>query len=184
MNLNKFDNSPHVAPLLVKLYDSHKLYALAKQDMPAARTELSHAVVSLFEADINGKEQELLADILIALMRRAETELRGVLSEKLATLDNIPLRLVLHLANDEITVASPMLEKSTVLSDLDIIYIIKSRGAAYWQAIAKRSRLSNEAIDMLVDSGDFGTAVILSQNERIRLTKYALGILGGHSKRA
>ena len=184
MNLNKFDNSPHVAPLLVKLYDSHKLYALAKQDMPAARTELSHAVVSLFEADINGKEQELLADILIALMRRAETELRGVLSEKLATLDNIPLRLVLHLANDEITVASPMLEKSTVLSDLDIIYIIKSLGAAYWQAIAKRSRLSNEAIDMLVDSGDFGTAVILSQNERIRLTKYALGILGGHSKRA
>lgn len=182
MDLSDLDKSPHMTPLLVRLYDSHKLYGLVKDDKPLARAELTRAVTDLFERDLNAKEQELLADVLIGLMRQAEKDLRQALSERLAGLDNVPLRLILHLANDEITVAAPILRKSMVLSDLDLIYIIKSQGPDYWQAIAAREQMSHEVIDILADTRDVGTAVVLSKNERIKLTRHALNILADVAK--
>jgi len=177
MDLSNFDKSPHMTPLLVRLYDSHKLYGLVKDNKPLARVELTRAVTDLFETELNAREQELLADVLIGLMRQAERDLRQALSEKLASLPNVPLRLILHLANDEITVAAPVLRKSIVLSDLDLIYIVKSQGPDYWQAIAARLNLSPRVIDALADTRDIGTAVVLTNNERANLTRHALNVL-------
>lgn len=178
MDLSNFDKSPHMTPLLVRLYDSHKFYGLVKDNKPLARAELTRAVTDLFETRLTAKEQELLADVLIGLMRQAEKDLRLALSEKLAALPNVPLRLILHLANDEITIAAPVLRKSIVLSDLDLIYIIKSQGPDYWQAIAARGDLSNAVADVLADTRDIGTALVLTQNDRIKLTRHALNVLG------
>ncbi len=179
MDINRLDKSSHMTPLLVRLYDSHKLYELVRDNKPLARAELTSAVTDLFEnTELKAKEQELLADVLIGLMRQAERDLRQALSERLATLENVPLRLVLHLANDDISVAAPVLRKSFVLNDLDLIYIIKSQGPDYWQAIAARERMNDEVIDALADTRDLGTAVVLSQNERLSLTRHAVNILG------
>ncbi|MCB9991633.1 MAG: DUF2336 domain-containing protein [Rhodospirillales bacterium] len=178
MDVNDFDRLPDMTPLLVRLYDSHKLYSLVKEDKPLARAELTRAVTDLFERDLKPKEQELLADVLIGLMRQAERDLRQALAEKLAGLPHVPLRLILHLANDDITVAAPVLRKSMVLSDLDLIYIIKSQGPDYWQAIAGRERMNNDVIDVLADTRDIGTAVVLSNNDRVTLTRHAMAILG------
>jgi len=183
MDLSNFDKSPHMTPLLVRLYDSHKLYGLVKDNKPLARAELTRAVTDLFETELTAREQELLADVLIGLMRQAERDLRQALSEKLASLPNVPLRLILHLANDEITIAAPVLRKSIVLSDLDLIYIIRSQGPDYWQAIAARGTLSSQVIDVLADTKDIGTAVVLTQNERIRLTRHALEVLSDMAAR-
>ncbi len=178
MDLSRLDKLSHMTPLLVRLYDSHKLYGLVKDNKPLARAELTSAVTGLFEAELTAKEQDLLADVLIGLMNQAETDLREALAERLAVLDNVPLRLILHLANDEITIAAPILRKSVILSDLDLIYIIKSQGRDYWQIIASRENLSNEVIDVLAEIRDADTAVVLSKNERITLTRYALDVLG------
>ena len=86
MDLSSFDKSPHMTPLLVRLYDSHKLYGLVKDNKPLARAELTRAVTDLFETKLTAREQELLADVLIGLMRQAEKDLRQALSEKLAGL--------------------------------------------------------------------------------------------------
>jgi uncharacterized protein (DUF2336 family) len=172
-----FNNSPEVAPLLVKLYDSHRICALAKDDAPLAKLELTGAVADLLEVELNARESELLADVLIGLMRQAETDLRQALSERLSLMPNVPLRLALHMANDEILVAGPMLRRSPVLSDLDLIYIIKAQGPEYWQAIAARGELSAEVVDMLADTRDTGTSVVLSANERTRLTQHAIEVL-------
>ena len=177
MDLSGFDESAQVTPLLVRLYDSHRLYGLVKDNKPAARAELTSAVVELLEKNLTTREQELLTDVLIGLMRQAEKDLRLALAEKLATIPNVPLRLILHLANDEITIAAPVLRNSLVLTDLDLIYIVKSQGPDYWQAIAARGGISNEVVNMLADTRDVGTAVVLTQNERIRLTKYAVEVL-------
>ncbi|MBU0799701.1 MAG: DUF2336 domain-containing protein [Alphaproteobacteria bacterium] len=179
MNMKAFDKSPEVAPLLVRLYESHKLYALAEDDQPQARAELTGVVSDLLDVQLSGREQEMLADVLITLMRQAERDLRRAMAERLAVMDNVPLRLVLFLANDEITVASPVLRQSRVLSDLDLVYIIKSQGPDYWQAIATREQLSAHVVDALADTRDTGTAVMLAQNERAVLTDYALQVLAG-----
>lgn len=179
MDMRLFDKSPQVASLLVRLYDTQKVYDLARDSDPLARAELTSAVASLLEAHVHlsNREQELLSDVLIGLMRQAEIDLRAALAERLSVLDDAPLRLVLNLANDDIEVARPVLERSTVLSDLDLIYIVKARGAAHWQAVAARENLSAQLVDVLADKYDEGTAIVLSANGRAQMTWHALDIL-------
>lgn len=182
MDMKAFEKSPHVAPLLVRLYESHKLYALAQNPQPEARAELTAAVADLLDTELSAREQEVLSDVLISLLRQAEKDLRRALSDRLAVMDHVPLRLVLFLANDEITVATPVLRHSRVLSDLDLIYIVKLQGPDYWQAIATRNALSPAVIDVLADTKDAGTAVMLAANDRIVLTAHAVEILGEMAK--
>lgn len=179
MDMRLFDKSPQVASLLVRLYDTQKVYDLARDDDPLARAELTSAVAALLETHVHlsNREQELLSDVLIGLMRQAESDLRAALAERLSVLNDAPLRLILSLANDEIAIAHPVLSKSPVLSDLDLIYIMKSRGAEHWQAIAARESLSPQVIDVLADKKEEGTAIVLSGNERAHLTWHALEIL-------
>lgn len=175
--MREFEKTPDMAPLLLRLYESHKLYAMAHDERPQARAALTGAVADLLEVRLSGREQEILADVLISLMRQAEYDLRRALSERMAVLDNVPLRLVLFLANDEIEIARPILRNSLVLSDLDLIYIIKSQGPEYWQTVAQRETLSAGVINALADTRDVETAVILAGNERAVLTEYATQIL-------
>lgn len=175
-----FDKTPNLVPQLVKLHESHRLSKLVKDNNPESRAEVIGAVAGLLEFDGNDLsvvEEELIADVLIELMRQAERDIRQTLSTRLAALDNVPLRLVLHMANDEIEIASPILEASQVLTDLDLLYIAKSHDAPYWRSIAKREGLSGELIDTLVNTGDVDTAVNLTENDRIILTDYAVEIL-------
>ena len=102
MDLSFLDKSSSVTPLLVRLYDSHKLYSLAKDKKPLARAELTSAVSELLEMDLSPREGELIADVLIELMRQAEKDLCQALSEKLSVVDNVPLRLILQFSNDTI----------------------------------------------------------------------------------
>lgn len=188
MDLSFLDKSSGVTPLLVRLYDSQKLYGLAKDKQPLARAELTSAVSQLLEMELSTRESELVADVMIALVRQAETDLRHALAERLSVMDTVPLRVVLHIANDTIDIASPMLRHSPVLSDMDLIYIIKSKGPAYWQAIATRQKLSEQLVNVLADTRDFDTAVALAENESIVLTERALGVLSdlaqGHDELA
>jgi uncharacterized protein (DUF2336 family) len=179
MDLRLFEKSPHMASLLTKLYDSHRLYGMARDNNPETRLELSGIMANLLEHQLSPREHELVADVLIALIRQAELDLRQATAERLATMDKVPLRLILHLVNDEIAVADPILRYSPILSDLDLIYIIKSQGAAYWRAIAARENLSEFIIDTLAGTKDPGTALVLTGNERARLTTHALEILTG-----
>ncbi len=188
MDMRLFDKSPQVASLLVRLYDTHKVYDLARDSDPLARAELTSAVAALLETHVHlsNREQELLSDVLISLMRQAESDLRAALSERLSVIPDAPLRLILNLANDDIEVARPVLSKSLILSDLDLIYIMKSRGAEHWQAIATRENLSPQVIDVLADKREEGTAINLSANERAHLTMHALEILtemGRHNEK-
>lgn len=177
MDLSFLDKSSGVTPLLVKLYDSHKTYGASKDKNPNAHTELTKAVTDLLSIDLSTREAELIADVLIALIRQAETDLRKALAERLSVLDNVPLRVVLQVANDEIDVAASVLRNSPVLGDMDLVYIIKSKSAEYWRAIAARQSLSGHVVDILADTEDFETALTLVENESITLTEHAVSVL-------
>lgn len=170
------ESTPEVAPLLVRLYDTHKLYGLAQDDNPDARAELTSVMVDLLKVELNDTEKELITDVLMTLMRQAETDLRMALADRLAVMDNVPLRMVLHLANDEIIVADPVLRQSPVLQDMDLIYIIKAKGPEHWRAIAHREQLDRNVVDVLADTKDLTTAVILSENPQTPMSEKALGI--------
>lgn len=177
MDLNFLDKSSAVMPLLVRLYDSQKLASLAKDGRSDAQTELFDAVSELLDMELSPRESELVADVLIGLVRQAELDIRQALAEKLSILDNAPLRIILQLANDEIEVAGSILRHSPVLGDMDLTYIIKSHGPSYWQAIAQREQLSTAVMNLLAETRDLETALQLVQNENIRLSEHTLVVL-------
>ncbi|MGB0719869.1 MAG: DUF2336 domain-containing protein [Bdellovibrionales bacterium] len=177
MDVGLLDKSATMAPLLVRLYDSQKLHSLAKDEKPKARQELGEAVAELLKLDLSPREAEMVSDILISLLRQAELDLKQALAERLATMENVPLRLILNLAGDEICVAGAVLRQSKILSDLDLIYIIKSKGAEHWQAIAQRQQISGQIINILADTGEDGTLMNLVQNTGITLTEYAIDVM-------
>jgi uncharacterized protein (DUF2336 family) len=176
------NTSPQATPLLVKLYEGHKIYALAADKSAASRAELTNIVAQILDLKLTFKEEELLSDILISLMKQAELDLRKALSERMSTMTHLPLRLALSIANDEIDVAAAMLRLSPVLTDMDLIYIIKSQGRAYWHAIAERAELSCDLADALVDTNDDVTAIKLASHKRADLSAHAVKVLVNMAK--
>lgn len=164
-------------PLLVQLYDSHRLYEMASDKSPQARAELMHTVTSLLNLPLKTSESELVCDILISLMRQAETDLRQALAERLSIIENVPLRLILKLAHDEIGIAEKVLRRSPVLNDLDLIYLIQAQGPDYWRAIAARNTMGEAVVDALAETRDMPTAITLANNEAVSLTQKAVQIL-------
>ena len=178
MDLRLLDQSPEMAPILVRLYESQKLYGLASDESPAARAELTGAIAELLERDLPVRERELISDLLINLMRQAEKDLRQALADRLSVMEHAPLRIILHIANDEISIARPVLRNSPVLSDLDLMYIIKAKGTSYWQEIAGRSELSEALVNMLAETRDVLTNKKLAENQSLHITEKAFNIMG------
>lgn len=180
--MSLLERSPKIAPLLLRLYDCHKLYGLARDTDPDARVALTSVMVDLLNVDLSERETELITDVLISLTRQAQKDLRAALSERLADAEKAPLRLVLQLANDEIDVADFVLRLSPVLQDMDLIYIIKSKGTEHWQSIARRHGLNNPVIDTLAETRDEPTAIVLSENYSVDLTEKAIEIFSEMAK--
>ncbi len=177
MAFEMLQKSPQVAPLLVRLYDTHNLYTLAEnKGDEGACFELATIMTDLLSIGLSEKESELITDVLLALMKQAEVDLRRALADRLAGMDNVPLRMILSLANDEIAVADPVLRESSVLHDLDLAYILQCKGVSHGRSIATRRGLSAAIIDMLANTEDFTIAVNLSNNDGVSLTQHAFRI--------
>lgn len=161
-----------LTPHLMRLHESERLYDLARDKGPAARQELSQAITDLFAStDLSVREQEMVADIMITMLRQAELDLRTAIAERVATLEKAPLRVVLYLSNDDIDVARPVLSNSPVLEDMDLMYLIQTQKSAYWQAIATRAGLPGTVVRALVDTRDAPTATTLVKNDKVEIPK-------------
>lgn len=171
--LNLFEKSPEIGRLLVRLHDRNKLYAMAKTPDEDSRSELTQTVVDLLSFDLTPAEDELIAEVLMSLIKQAERDLRRAIAERIAVMTDVPLRIVLNIANDEIFVADPVLRKSRDLKDFDLIYIIKAQGKNHWRAIATRPQISGQVVNHLVDTNDLNTAINLANNRSIVISEYA-----------
>jgi len=172
--MNTVGSIPQCPPLAAEIGDVNKLYDLARDKSALARVQLAKHIGSILEIEVSARESELVADLLIDLMRQSAKEVRLALSEKLSALPDVPLRLILQLANDDIEIAQPVLKNSSVLGELDLMYIIKSKPASYWQAVAARASLTDQVINTLAETKDLSTAIMLVENESIALTNTAL----------
>lgn len=168
--------------MLVNLHDKQKLYALAKDRNPEAREELASIMADMLMVELSAPEIELVTDVLLNLILQAEKDLKIAISERVSVMEELPLRLALSLANDEIEVADPVLRFSDVLNDTDLIYIIKSQSADHWRSIANRQVMSPIIIDMLADTNDIGTAIEMAKNENLTLTFHSMDVFSDMSK--
>ena len=132
-------------------------------------------VASEFEAERLSPEERAIAEgIFDILLKDAEVRVREALSENLKGSCNLSHKVAARLARDVDTVALPMLQCSQVLSDEDLIEIVRGHGAAKQEAIAQRPVVSGTVADALIDTGNEKAVTELMTNRGAELDEERL----------
>lgn len=119
----------------------------------AARAALARKLGHGLESLVAAGQEELVSAVLGLLARDVARCVREALAETVATNPHLPRELALVLANDEITIARPVLAGSPVLEDQDLLQIVRTHATQYALAVAARSTLSQSVTEALVDTG-------------------------------
>ena len=162
------------------------LIALSKDSSKRGRRQLFNNISDLFlheEERLSEQEHALVISILTKLLSEIETTLRQNLAEELAELDAVPHGLITLLANDEIDVARPILFKSHLLAEPDLIEIIQNRSKEHLLAIAERDDLNATITDLLIDYGDEDVVSHLIENGDAKISRASMEFLVEESKR-
>lgn len=129
------------------------------------------------------REHALVTSILSKLLTEIETTLRQNLAEELAELEDAPHDLINLLANDEIEVARPILFKSHILAEPDLIEIIQNRSKEHLLVIAERDDISTTVSDLLINYGDEDVVSHLIENGDAEISRESMEYLVEESKR-
>ncbi len=163
-----------------------QLVDLARDRSVAARAQLVDTVTDLFfdkKRTLSDRERALMTEILRRLIHDVEMEVRCALAARLADEPEAPPELVRSLADDKIEVAHPILKRSTVLQDPELIEIIVNRTREHQLAIATRSSLSAAVSEALVGTGDVDVITALIENHGAEIAKATMEYLVEQSKR-
>ncbi|WP_168190301.1 DUF2336 domain-containing protein [Luteithermobacter gelatinilyticus] len=161
------------------------LIELAHQKSTSGRTELFQAIVDLLERrhkDLTDRETALMADILGSILHHVEMEVRKKLAERLADREDTSPELIILLANDEIEVARPVLLLSKLLSDDNLVRIIRHKTIQHQFSIAARKYLSAKVCRELVHMGNDDVVLTLLSNHGARIDNETLNILVEQSR--
>lgn len=108
-------------------------------------------------------------EVLCQLAELVEVEARTHVAKLLAPLERAPGNVVSKLANDEIDVAAPLLEFSSVLSDDDLIDIVANQSEAHRIAIAGRNVVPERVGEAIVEHGGASSVARLVKNNQAEL---------------
>ncbi|MBT7582017.1 MAG: DUF2336 domain-containing protein [Kordiimonadaceae bacterium] len=164
---------------------SDGLIELAQNNTKGSKQVLMENISDLFlsrEGRLNEHERVLMNDIMVKLLKNVEKKIRKELSERLAESEDISLELVTMLANDHIEVAQPILEKSSLLKDEDLIETIRNRTDAHRLAIAIRAHISTEVSSELIEYGSEDVIEALVRNDNAELSQASIDYLVQESR--
>lgn len=153
---------------------------LAGEAGKARRAELTRHVATLFvlTSDRCSDEQvDIYDSVLSRLVEMVEDEVRIYVANQLAGLRRGPEQTVRKLASDEIEIAGPVLTRSTVLREVDLIRVARTKTNNHLLAIAQRDVLSSDLTDVLVEKGDLSVKRKVASNSGASLSDNGMQIL-------
>jgi uncharacterized protein (DUF2336 family) len=132
-------------------------------------TDLFLAGDESFSDDAMDVFDELMGRLIEQIERQALIEL----SRRLAPAQRAPVKVIGRLSrDDDVEIAGPVLEQSSVLTDQDLVQIAKTKSQAHLYAIAGRTRISEPVTEILVDRGDSKVAAKVAANEGARFSRW------------
>lgn len=161
------------------------LFALAHDDSATGRRALFETVRDMLFDDGGGaseRERNLMGEILRQLVHEVEMALREKLAAQLTERDDMPHALIIELANGAIEVAYPILLESGVLSDEDLIEIVRHRTMGHQLAVSRREGLSEPVSDTLVETGNEVVIASLLDNHGARISSRLMDYLVDQSR--
>ncbi len=152
------------------------LVDLAKEPSSERRRELLREVTDLFFTGADGAPPAQIAlfdDVMSQLAGEMEEQVRAELAQRMADAAQAPRRLIRNLASDSIAVAEPVLQRSTALTEADLIEVAQSRDQAHLRAISQRPHVPEKVSDVIVEHADDHTLGALLANDGAVLSRAA-----------
>jgi uncharacterized protein (DUF2336 family) len=134
-------------------------------------------VVCLPSSRVNAFERSMTADLLVEMLREASPKDRLRVARRLASLVEMPARLLRLLLRDEIEVARPLLAEDTNLTDADLIDCVRQAGPEHRQIIARRRELGELVVEALIEAGEAPVVEALLRNAGAVLSSDAVDAL-------
>ena len=141
--------------------------ALAKSTTPEARERLLIAIAELCRSDAECARPEiqtLLRDLFLDLVSSAEQAIRLRLSKTLADVAWAPHQLITLLARDHIEIARPVVAKSPVLTDGDLIRLLLEASVEHRIEVARRPALGADVSAVIVEQAEPDVVTALASN--------------------
>lgn len=152
-----------------------RLKDLARVNSSDERRELLRGITDMFLGDPSGRsdtECMLFDDVVSAVVKDMQSKVKAELASKLSTSKSPISKTLKSFAMDEdIEVARPVLESSTVLSDEDLIEVISSRTQEHILAISKRVGVSESVSGAIVDHGTEHVIASLLENHTAKISR-------------
>ena len=140
------------------------------------RAEVASSIGAALDiAGLTTAEKQVAQEIVRSLAADVERQVRETLSKTVAANPDLPPDVAKTLASDIASVANPVLTNATVLSDVDLIEVIRGGDEAKQIAIARRPHVSSGVADALVDEGTEDVVVAVVSNPGADLAEPALG---------
>jgi uncharacterized protein (DUF2336 family) len=120
-------------------------------------------------------EAAIAADIFRILLKDAEKKIRKTLAEHLSHTPNVPHDIIWKLAHDDPEVAAPVLEYSHVLTENDLMAIVRStREVLKLCAVARRESLPERVGDTLLETRNERVLTDLFENKTAKISEKGL----------
>ena len=157
------------AQTLIDQFDGALGYA------PAARkVAILREFTDLFLRGVPHSERQLaifnsvLGRLVTTIDRSALREISG----QLAAVECAPANVIVHLSSsDDIRVAGPVLEKSVVLTDEDLVAVARIKSQDLLAAIASRAQINEPVTQVLVERGESDVVQKVLANQGARLSE-------------
>jgi hypothetical protein len=163
----------------------NKLLTLAHDRTELGRGTLVTELVNLFDTtqvSLSVRELTLVNEIVDGLIGNAQVAVRQQLAERLAPSPTAPRRLLMALAGDQIEVAQPVLTKSVVLTDSDLVTLVITHGVDHARAVALRAEIGEALVDALVVTGDLTVMQSVAENLGAKISPKAMNALAGAAR--
>ena len=150
---------------------------VARDGTPEARAKLMETLNTVCLSSskkLNQRERDLVFEILTTIVKQVEANVRQALSKELADKQNVPKELILTLASDVIDVAQPVLLKSRLLEDADLIQLILDQAEHHHVAISQREDLSGDVSESLVGTSNRRVITSLLQNKSAEIHEHTM----------
>lgn len=134
--------------------DSRQVERLLNDPSDSARSETAEVVGRLLNTEsLSASERALANDIVSILSRDVAQTVREAVARSLRDCPLLPPSIARRLAEDVETVALPILMASEVLSESDLIELVRDGGLAKQLAIANRKTVPTAVSDALIETG-------------------------------
>ena len=148
---------------------------LLAEPSASVRAEVAHKLAhEIDSATLTEGELQLANDIVRVMARDVEVAVRRALSENLRRVRHLPHDVAVRLAKDVEAVALPILSDSPVLTDDDLVELVRQGSSRKQEAIAIRDGLSQQVSEAVASDGSEAAVAALMGNTSARVDESAL----------